>query len=388
MRVPVFVWQEKDAVEEGAIQQLKNLAKLPFAYKHIAAMGDCHQGYGMPIGGVLATENYIIPNAVGVGMGCGMSFVRTSFQDELNPDTIKKVMEDTRRVIPMGMGKNHKQPCDISQMPSFAYTEVVEELIQPAMYQLGTLGAGNHFIELQRDENNYLCVMLHSGSRRFGKSICDHYNRIARDFNKKYFSTVDDKQDLAFLHAGSREGIDYYQDMRYATEFAFLNREKMMHEIMGVLQDCVQKYEGKTVKFDESITNKIHNYVNKENHFGKDVFVHRKGAISAKLDEVGIIPGSQGSASYIVEGLGNKESFESCSHGAGRKMSRRQAQKTLNLEEEIKHMDDLGVIHGMRDVNDLDESASAYKNIEQVMQQQQDLARITHKLIPIAVLKG
>lgn len=381
-----------DSPEEGAIEQAKKLAALPFLHGHVALMPDTHQGYGMPIGGVIACDGYVIPNAVGVDIGCGMSAVKTSFKDDISETTLKKIMSVTRRVVPMGMGKNHKDPCEMTAMPSLPHSDFVEKLINPARYQLGTLGSGNHFLEFQRDEESNLWIMIHSGSRKFGMSICNHYDAIARDLNKKYFSTVDDKDELAFLSMDTEEGLAYFEDMTYATDFAFRNRQKMMYETMEVVKNCILKYEGKKVSFDnltdEGMINIHHNYASLERHYGKSVYVHRKGATRANVGEFGIIPGSQGSNSYIVEGLGNRDSFMSCSHGAGRKMGRKAATRELDLAKELKHMDDLGIIHGMRSEKDLDEAVGAYKDIDTVMEEQKDLVSIKYKLRPIAVLKG
>jgi len=392
MKVPAFIWQQKGAIEQGALDQIATIASLPFAYHHVVLCPDGHLGYGMPIGGVLACDGYIIPNAVGVDIGCGMSAVKTSFKDEISEVTLRKIMEVTRRVVPMGMGKNHKDPCPKESMPNLPHSDLVAQLINPARYQLGTLGSGNHFLEFQRDEENNLWIMIHSGSRKFGKSICDHYNGIARDLNKRYFSTIDDKDELAFLSMDTVEGLSYFEDMTYATDFAFRNRQKMMYETMEVVKNCVLKYEDKKVSFDnltaEGMINIHHNYASLERHFGKNVYVHRKGATRAYAGELGIIPGSQGSNSYIVEGLGNRESFMSCSHGAGRKMGRKAAQRELDLAAEIKRMEDQGIIHGMRNVSDLDEATGAYKDIDTVMKEQEDLVSIKYKLRPIAVLKG
>ncbi len=389
-KLPIKSWC--NTLEEGALTQAINLSNLPFAFKHIALMPDTHQGYGMPIGGVLAAKDYIIPNAVGVDIGCGMCAIKTKFQDELSKEAVMSIMAGIRQVVPMGVGQNHSTPCNDSEMPKMHGTDFVMQIYDAAKYQMGTLGSGNHFVELQRDEENYLWIMLHSGSRKFGKSICDHYNAIAKKLNQKYFSTVDPRHDLAFLHLHSVDGEDYYRDMMYATEFALLNRSKMMDAIMEVLQDCISKYEKKTLLFDEvneqSLVNIHHNYAALENHFNHNVIVHRKGATRARFGETGIIPGSQGSSSYIVEGLGNNDSFTSCSHGAGRQMGRKQAQRTLNLEAEIKRMDDQGIVHGMTSTNDLDEATGAYKDIDIVMEEQKDLVKILYKLRPVASLKG
>jgi len=381
-----------DNPEEGAIEQAKNLAALPFIHGHVALMPDVHQGYGMPIGGVIACDNYVIPNAVGVDIGCGMTAVKTSFKDEIPKDTLKKIMGVTRRVVPMGVGKNHKNPCAEEAMPNLPHSDFLKTLINPARYQLGTLGSGNHFLEFQRDEENNLWIMLHSGSRKFGMSICDHYNKIAREINKLYFSSVDDKQELAFLSMDTMEGLAYFEDMTYATDFAFKNRQKMMYETMEVVKNCMLKYEDKAVSFDkfgnDDMINIHHNYASLERHYGKNVYVHRKGATKAFAGELGIIPGSPGTPSYIVEGLGNRDSFMSCSHGAGRKLGRKAAQRELDLAQEIKHMEDLGIIHSIRTEKDLDEATGAYKNIDTVMEEQRDLVSIKYKLRPIATLKG
>ena len=354
--------------------------------------GNCHSGYGMPIGGVIVCDGYIIPNAVGVDIGCGMTAVKTTFTDEIDKDTLKKVMGVVRKVVPMGTGKNLKVPCLKEAMPDLPHSDFLTSLIEPARYQLGTLGSGNHFLEFQRDEENCLWIMLHSGSRKFGFEICKHYNQIARDINKKYFSIVDDKQELAFLPMDTIAGMSYFEDMLYATEFAFRNRQKMMFETMEALKNCVLKYEDNKISFDNigegGMINIHHNYASLEHHFGKNVYVHRKGATCARKGELGIIPGSQGSNSYIVEGLGNPESFMSCSHGAGRKMGRKKAIKELDLEKEIKILDDQGIIHGIRHTTDLDEAVGSYKDINVVMEEQKDLVNIKYKLRPIAVLKG
>ena len=386
-KLPIKMWL-KD-VELKALDQAENLANLPFAYKHIALMPDCHMGYGMPIGGVLATKGYVIPNSVGVDIGCGMCAVKTHMNvDHISIETRKQIMSVIRKIIPMGMGGNHKKSCTFEQMPNIEFSEYVDDIVIDAMYQLGTLGSGNHFIELQKDEKNNLWIMLHSGSRKLGHSICMYYNKLATELNERYFSTVDKKQELAFLDINSDEGKDYMMDMKYATEFAFLNRQKMMFDIMEALKRTINKYESQNILFDGDMINVHHNYATWENHFGENVIVHRKGATSAKKGEIGLIPGSQGSSSYVVEGLGNPDSFMSCSHGAGRTMSRSMARKTLSLVAEKKKLDDQGIIHGIRNNNDLDEATGSYKDIDEVMANQDDLVTIKNKLTPIAVLKG
>ena len=378
-------WLPLSSVEQGAVDQAKNLANLPFTFHHVAIMPDTHQGYGMPIGGVLATERVVIPNAVGVDIGCGMRVIKTGTKvSEFGP-ILKEFMGKVRELIPVGFS-HHSDPCLVEEMPYLdrmdPKLEIVKSQFQKARFSLGTLGGGNHFIEIQRDFEDNIYFMLHSGSRNFGKQIADYYNEDAKHLNKNWHSVVPKEWDLAFLPLDSNEGQAYIAEMNFALDFAKRNRQKMMQKMIDVYMGLINSPE---VVFQHDVH---HNYATMENHYGKNVMVHRKGATSAKLGEVGIIPGSQGTSSYIVEGLGNTESFMSCSHGAGRKMSRTKAQNELDLDTEIKRMNDLGVVHGIRTKKDLDESAGAYKNIEEVMSNQSDLVKIITKLEPMGVIKG
>lgn len=381
-------------IEESAYTQIEHLASLPFAFHHIAVMPDCHAGVGMPIGGVLATEGVIIPNAVGVDIGCGMCAVKTSLKAaQLDKETIKKIFGGSkeyqggiRSCIPVGFNHQSKKQ-DTNLMPCLPNSQyegyyIIEKEYESARKQIGTLGGGNHFIELQKDTENNIWIMIHSGSRNLGYQVAKHYNNIAKRLNDKWHSSVPKEYRLAFLPINSQEAKDYMIEMQYCVDFALTNRTLMMDRILQVIMQTVG-----LIKYDEKI-NIAHNYAAWEHHFGRDVIVHRKGATLARKGTVGIIPGSQGSKSYIVRGLGNPESFESCSHGAGRVMSRTKAKETLNLEEEIKKMDEKGIIHGMRNKADLDEAASAYKNIDEVMENQKDLVEILVELTPIAVIKG
>lgn len=368
--------------EQGAIDQAMNLAKLPFAFKQICLMPDTHQGYGMPIGGVMATENVIVPNAVGVDIGCGMMAIKTLLNG-IDVDVIKKIMGEIRKVIPVGF--NHRnEMCNLSLMPKRvpgSIIPIVNQEFDSARKQLGSLGGGNHFIEIQKDSEGYIWIMIHSGSRNLGKKVCDHYNKVAKDLNEQWFSSVPREWDLAFLPLDTDEGIAYMNEMQYCVDFALANRELMMDNICDIFKnetDCM---------FGQRI-NIAHNYANIEHHFGKNVVVHRKGATSARNGEIGIIPGSQGTASYIVSGKGNPDSFMSCSHGAGRSMGRKEAQKNLNLVDEVRKLDEQGIIHGIRNVEDLDEASGAYKSIDVVMEEQMDLVDIVVKLSPVAVIKG
>jgi tRNA-splicing ligase RtcB len=259
---------------------------------------------------------------------------------------------------------------------------VVKRQYLAALKQLGTLGGGNHFIELQRSDDGFLWIMVHSGSRNFGLQVAEYYNNKAKSLNKMFNSSVDPKVDLAFLPFETDEAHIYYKEMQYCTEFALANRKLMMERIQQVVSSTLYAVSYKPM------INIAHNYAAWETHFDEKVIVHRKGATSAKLGEIGIIPGSQGTKSYIVEGLGNPESFMSCSHGAGRVMSRKAAIRNLNLEEEQRKLEDLGILHSIRGKNDLEEAASCYKDISQVMDLQKDLVKIKTELSPLAVIKG
>jgi len=258
---------------------------------------------------------------------------------------------------------------------------VVEREYKNACLSLGTLGGGNHFIEVQRGDDDHIWVMLHSGSRNLGKQVADFYNKKAIEINEQYFSRVPKEWELAFLPLDSTDAQLYMNEMQYCVDFALANRSLMMERIQFSFSDSCD------VSFEPMI-NIAHNYATMEHHFGRNVLVHRKGATSARESEVGIIPGSQGTASYIVRGKGNTDSFMSCSHGAGRAMGRKQAERTLDLATEQKKLDDLGIIHAIRGIHDLDEAAGAYKSIDVVMAEQVDLVEITTKLSPLAVIKG
>lgn len=386
---PIKMWLED--IEEGALSQARNLANLPFTFKHVAIMPDAHQGYGMPIGGVLATEGVVIPNAVGVDIGCGMCAVRTSLTG-IDQDALKKIMgsfkeqRGIRGTVPLGF-KHHKNAQNKSLMPDLDRVAKVKkskvvELYQGALKQLGTLGGGNHFIEIQQGDDGFIWLMVHSGSRNIGLKVAQHYNQMAVKLNERWRSGIPKKWELAFLPLDSSEGWEYLAEMQYCVDFALANRKLMMERVKEAVSEVVADISFKP------IINIAHNYAAMENHFGKNVMVHRKGATSARKDELGIIPGSQGSMSYIVTGKGNPESFSSCSHGAGRIMGRKQAQRTLDLEAEKKRLDALGVIHGMRTKSDLDEATSAYKDITTVMENQEDLVAIVVALKPLAVVKG
>lgn len=391
-KLEVKMWL--DEIEDGAVEQIKHLANLPFAFKHIAIMPDSHQGYGMPIGGVLATKDVIIPNAVGVDIGCGMCAVKTSLT-EIDTETLKKIMDEIRKAVPVGFNK-HKEALSPGLMPSYKYDTddktcpIVYQEFKNALYSIGTLGGGNHFIEIQKGSDGHIWIMIHSGSRNFGLKIAEHYNKLAIELNRLWYSDsgVPAEWELAFLPLESEEGKAYIREMNYAVEFALANRKLIMDRIQKCFYDVIYGKDKPVDPIFEPMINIAHNYARLENHFGHNVMIHRKGATHADTDTIGIIPGSQGTKSYIVKGKGNIMSFKSCSHGAGRKMGRNQAQKNLNLEEEIKNLNDKGVIHAIRGVKDLDEAPGAYKDIDIVMKNQEDLVEVLVELTPLGVIKG
>jgi len=380
-RLPIKMWL--DDIEDGALQQAKNLANLPFAVEHVAIMADAHQGYGMPIGGVLATKDVVIPNAVGVDIGCGVCAVKTNLY-EIKKNKLQQLVDRIKQIIPVGF-KWHKSPQIRDLMPEREPKEkspVVWREYKKALYQLGTLGGGNHFIEIQKGSDTHIWIMVHSGSRNIGKQVADHYNKIAVMLNKPWLSQVPKKWQLAFLPLDSIEAKRYMNEMRYCVNFAFASRKLMMKNIKHVFCELIDDVDY------EPIINIAHNYAASETHYEQNVIVHRKGATQAKDGQICIVPGSQGTNSYIVRGKGNKESFQSCSHGAGRKMGRKQAIRELSLKEEQALLDKKGIIHSIRSERDLDEAPSAYKDIDVVMKNQADLVDIMVELEPLAVIKG
>ena len=381
---PVKIWTND--VEETAMRQIENLTTLPFLHHHLAIMPDVHAGMGMPIGGVLACDGAVIPNAVGVDIGCGMCAVKTNWKmEDLPPHVIRKeIMKGIRARIPLGM-EHHKEAQDAKYLPQghdIDKMEIVKRRQHSILHEVGTLGGGNHFIELQKDEEGNLWIMIHSGSRNLGKQVGDYYNKIAASLNEKWHSVVSPEIRLPFLPHGTREFGAYWNEMKYCIDFALCNRRLMMERIQEVIADSL-----KGIEFEPMI-NIAHNYAAFEHHFGKDVIVHRKGATLAREGVIGIIPGSQGTASYIVEGLGNPDSFCSCSHGAGRVLSRKAAIKTLDMDAEVRNLEAKGIIHAIRCQDDMQEASGAYKDIDTVIANESDLVKLKTKLLPIAVIKG
>ncbi|MCL8007298.1 RtcB family protein [Gelidibacter japonicus] len=378
-KIPIKLWLEEEQVEEGALDQARDLANLPFAFKHIAIMPDTHLGYGMPIGAILATKGAVVPNAVGVDIGCGMCSLRTNLTDIETAD-LKEIMSIIRETVPVGFN-HHESPQDESWMPEKkGNLPIVEQEYKSALHQVGTLGGGNHFIEIQKGSDGYIWIMIHSGSRNIGFTVANHYNNIAKEKNKALELRV--PKDLAFIPEDSEYFDLYWNEMNYCVEFALANRKLMMERTKMAFKEIIPE-----VEFSHFI-NKPHNFAALEEHFGEEVIVHRKGATRARNGEWGMIPGSQGTQSFLVKGKGNVDSFESCSHGAGRVMSRAAARRNLDLKEERKILTDQGILHAIRHKGDLDEAPSSYKDIDEVMANQEALVEVQIKLQPLAVIKG
>lgn len=373
-RVPIKLWL--DEIEEGALNQARNLANLPFAYKWVAVMPDAHEGFGMPIGGVLAACDTIVPNAVGVDIGCGMLAARTDLTS-ISEDALREILAGIRMVVPLGF-EHHKVNQSWTGFDRAPDIPIILQELASARRQLGTLGGGNHFIEIQQGDDGHIWIMIHSGSRNFGYKTANVYHKTAQAMcSRKGYELPD--RDLAYLPMDTQEGQEYFTAMNYCCDFARANRALMMERVGNVAESITG------AKILETI-NIHHNYAALETHFGRQVLVHRKGATKASQDTVGIIPGSMGARSFIVNGLGNPESFESCAHGAGRKMGRKQAIRSLDLEAEQKKMQ--GILHGLRTRGALDEAPGAYKDIDEVMDLQRDLVKIAVTLSPLGSIKG
>lgn len=401
-KFPIKTWLSgMDRMEESCVEQAYHLANLPFLHKWVCLMPDTHAGKGMPIGGVIATKDVIIPNAVGVDIGCGMVFMATDIKYE----EVREVMVGTAtimqsmignimRTVPVGFEKHKQRQASAVLDKALGNMELYEanpeliHLIEEGYYQVGTLGGGNHFIELQEDEDGYLCIMIHSGSRHLGKEICDFFHNQARELNRTWYSEVPDEYRLAFLPVDTKEGQQYLNWMRLALDYAFENREHMMDAVCDIVKQHLEKYAGRTVTFTDRI-NCHHNYAALENHYGANVWVHRKGATRARLGERAVIPGAMGSYSYVVEGKGNEESFCTSSHGAGRAYSRTGAMNAFTTEQVMVDLKEQGVVLGKRKKNDVaEECRFAYKDIDEVMAQQADLVTPLRKLRTVGVVKG
>lgn len=385
-RVPVKVWT--DRIEPEAIEQLKNTASLPFVFKHVAAMADVHLGKGATVGSVIATKGAVCPAAVGVDIGCGMAARKTSvLADRLTPEDLKKLRHSIEREIPVGR-EQKRQPFDaaLAWMRTHGKPEVASgALFDKAVHQLGTLGGGNHFIEICVDKDDgLLWVLLHSGSRNIGKSVAEIHIGRAKGALKQMIESLPDP-DLAYFVEGTPEFRQYRKDLDWCQEYARENREIMMDRILRQLAYALG-FEGDVSRLGITMAvNCHHNYVADEVHFGERVLVTRKGAIRAGAGELGIIPGSMGTGSYIVRGLGNREAFESAPHGAGRKMSRGEARRRFTAEDLACQTEG---VECRKDARVVDEIPGAYKPIEEVMEKSSDLVEVVAGLKQIVCVKG
>ena len=401
-RFPVKVWLEREAqLEESCLEQAYHLSQLPFLHKWVCLMPDTHTGKGMPIGGVIAAKDVVIPNAVGVDIGCGMDFIPTNIHmDEVrgietgNGSIIQAIVGNIMRTIPLNT-ERYKTPQD-SEVLDRAKQEIEKyeddkellPLIDDGYFQVGSLGGGNHFIEIQEDEEGFLRIMLHSGSRHLGKAICDYFHEKARELNRMWYSEVKEECRLSFLPVSSREGQQYIHWMNLALDYAFENRARMLDKTCAVVKEVIEKHTSLTVEFGAEI-NCHHNYAALENHFGANVWVHRKGATRVRRKEMAVIPGAMGSYSYVVEGKGNEESFCTSSHGAGRSYSRSGAMQAFSTEQVMVDLKEQGVVLGKRKKNDVaEECRFAYKDIDQVMAQQLEMVTPVRKLKTVGVIKG
>lgn len=387
---PIHIWTED--IDAGALQQLKNVAKLPFIHKHgVAAMPDVHWGIGATVGSVIATRGAIIPAAVGVDIGCGMNAVRTSLKAVDLPDSLAEIRHSIERGVPLGAGGRHqkaeKMDEHFKRLPKgdrwdrvLIFGLIGDKAEEKASSQLGTLGSGNHFIELCLDENQDVWVMLHSGSRGTGNILGRHYIEKAKQVAEKYFITLPDK-DLAFFPHNTSEFDEYMMAVSWAQDYAAENRRVMMEEVLRNLHHHIEK----PFEVTSEAINCHHNYVEREAHYGENVWVTRKGAIRAREGDLGIIPGSMGARSYIVRGKGNAESFHSCAHGAGRKYGRKEAMRKFTVADLVAQTEG---VECRKDDAVLDELPAAYKDIDQVMENQHDLVDIVHTLKQVLCVKG
>jgi tRNA-splicing ligase RtcB len=385
-RVPVKIWATDP--ESQAIDQLLNVASLPFIHSHVAAMPDMHYGLGATIGSVIASKGAIIPAAVGVDIGCGMLAVRTSLTAGQLPDDLKAIRHQIERDVPVGRDE-HKEGSLARLIPHHIiqshqalmarHGDLKQREEAKVWKQLGTLGGGNHFIELCLDENQNVWIMLHSGSRNIGKVIAEYFISKAKETMETFMIHLPDK-DLAYLPDGTQDFADYVTAVGWAQDYAMHNRQMMLKLIIKGLNHSLLPFT-----LEEEAINCHHNYIAREHHFGENVLVTRKGAIRARLGDLGIIPGSMGTKSYIVRGKGEAQSFHSCSHGAGRRMSRSKAREQFTNEDVATQT---AGVECRKDGGVIDELPLAYKDIDVVMANQIDLVEVVHTLKQILCVKG
>jgi tRNA-splicing ligase RtcB (3'-phosphate/5'-hydroxy nucleic acid ligase) len=393
---PIKAWTRGVPIEDAARQQIENVARLPFVHSHVAIMPDVHWGMGATVGSVIPTVGAVIPAAVGVDIGCGMAALRTNITASELPDSLGALRAAIETEVPHGrtdFGRRNDRGAWTREPPAAVsagwdllkegYARILEQHPKAAhpraLGHLGTLGTGNHFIELCIDEADHLWIMLHSGSRGPGNKLGSYFIELAKKEMRRWFVNLPD-QDLAYLPEGTQHFDGYVRAVDWAQSYAGLNRELMMQSIVDVLRGCFPH-----LTTDQSAVNCHHNYVVKEQHLGKEVWLTRKGAVRAGAGELGIIPGSMGAQSFIVRGKGNAESFETCSHGAGRAMSRSEAKRRFTLED---HARATAHVECRKDQGVLDETPGAYKDIGKVMAAQADLVDIVHTLRQVVCIKG
>lgn len=386
---PIKMWTKGVPVEDQAKQQLINISKMPFIFRQVVVMPDVHYGIGATVGSVIPTVGAVIPAAVGVDIGCGMVAVRTSLSAEDMPESLAKLRSAIEKAVPVGQGDFGD---DVPKHNEEAWFNILGTQFEdikakhPGVVtrrdpsaQLGTLGGGNHFIELCLDKEGRLWVMLHSGSRGIGNRIGTYFIELARQDMRKYFVNLPDI-DLAYFPDGTEHFKDYVEAVEWAQSYAMHNRQAMLKQIVDAMRGQLPPFT-----LTDEVINCHHNYISREHHFDQDVIITRKGAVRARHGDMGIIPGSMGTRSYIVRGKGNKESFDSCSHGAGRKMSRNSAKAKYTLDDHIKATEG---VECRKDSGVLDETPAAYKPIEDVMAAQSDLVEVVHELKQILCVKG
>lgn len=386
----IAIFLPEESIEANTLDQLKKTSKMPFVFKHIAAMPDCHLGMGSTVGSVIATNGAVMPAAVGVDIGCGMIAVKTKFNANEVPDDLNSIRLGIERRIPLGAGGKNQKITKTAE-GRIAHLEKLEKDNEEEYKrfadwrkQLGSLGSGNHFVEVCLDEKDNMWLVLHSGSRGVGNQIAQKHIKIAQKLMDKYYIDLVDK-DLAYLVEDTQEFKDYIKDMLWAQDFAMQNREEMMDRVLTEISYQFYGEDGHQEEIELTRINCHHNFTQMENHMGKNIWVTRKGAIQMREGQLGVIPGSMGTHSYIVEGLGNVMSFKSAPHGAGRNFSRGEARRRFTMADFERELEGIEVRH---DEALLDEIPSAYKSIDEVMENAKELVNIKHELRQIINVKG
>lgn len=385
----IIAFTDPAGIEPQAIEQLHNIAAMPFIHHHVAVMPDVHLGRGATVGSVIATDGAIIPAAVGVDIGCGMIAVKTKFFAKDLPDSLDDTRKGIERRIPLGAGAYNGDVSEsaaprCAELGAYKSSTDPDDVNNRWTRQLGTLGSGNHFIEVCLDENEQVWVVLHSGSRGIGNQLAQRHIKVAQKLMDTFHISLADR-DLAYLPEGTVEFGDYIEDLMWAQKFALLNREEMMDRVMTELSYLFYKENGHQSEIELERINCHHNFTQREHHMGKDIWLTRKGAIQMKTGMKGIIPGSMGTRSYIVSGLQNQLSFHSAPHGAGRRFSRTEARKRFTMEDFDKAM--VGIAHRRSEAL-LDELPGAYKDVDTVIEESKDLVRVEHTLRQVLNVKG